>query len=156
MSSSYIYQGVWSKWDGHPWTTIWTVTNFSAIIIMGVITTLLAATQSRIWVIIRHLYLRFARPNRLPDDLDALSQLKALKMIWVYLDKKLRPSRYRQQSLRWEYDLPVWMGLWAAMNILGFLAAGVILPWFLTEGFLGAPEVRSRRTYSCEDAWCEG
>jgi hypothetical protein len=123
---------------------------------MGVITTLLAATQGRTWVIIRHLHLRFARPNRLPDDLDTFSQLKALKIIWVHFDKRLRPSRYHQQSLQWEYELPVWIGPWAALNVLGFLGAGVILPWFLTEGFLGAPEVRSQQTHNCRDAWSEG
>jgi hypothetical protein len=108
MPSGYVYQGVWPKWYGHPWTSILTVTNLDAVIIMGVVATFLAVTQSRNWVIIRYLFVRITRPNRLPDGLDALSQITALKITGHYFCKLLRPSRYHQQaSQRWEYELPV-------------------------------------------------
>jgi hypothetical protein len=31
-----------------------------------------------------------------------------------------------------------------------------MLPWLLTDGALGAPEVRSQRTDNCSDSWLEG
>lgn len=157
MSSGYVCQGLWPKWDGNPWTWIWTVTNLNAVIIMGVITALLAVTQSRTWVIVRHLYVRITQPNRLPDALEALPQLTALKLTRDLFDKLFRPSIYLQrQSHRGDYKHPVWIGLFAMLNGLGFIAAGVMLPWLLTDGALGAPEVRSQRTHNCIDSWAEG
>jgi hypothetical protein len=156
MSSGYIYQGLWPKWDGNPWTWIWTVTNLNAVIIMGVITALLAVTQNRTWVIVRHLYVRLTQPNRLTDALEALPQLMALKLTKDLFDMLFRPSIYQRKSHRGDYKHPVWIGLFATLNSLVFIAAGIMLPWLLTNGALGAPEVRSQRTHNCTDSWAEG
>jgi hypothetical protein len=81
----------------------------------------------------------------------------ALKIAWKCFCKLFRPSWQNQKdSLPWVYGLPEWVGLWATLNGLGFIVAGVILPWILTDGALGAPEVRSRQTYNCQDAWAKG
>jgi hypothetical protein len=157
MPAEYVYKGVWPKWDGHPWVWTLTVTNLEAVIIMGLFTTLLAVTQSRTWVIVRYLFLRVTRPNRLPGDLEVLSQRTALKITWNFFRKLFRRSRHHQQdSQHWEYELPAYIGLWAILNGLCFIMAGVMLPWLLTDGALGAPEVRSRRTQSCQDSWLKG
>jgi hypothetical protein len=52
----YVYEGVWSDY-GEPlhsrWK--WTLTNSGAICVLALITTLLACTQGRIWMILRRL-----------------------------------------------------------------------------------------------------
>jgi hypothetical protein len=153
MSSGYVYQGLWRKWDGHPGTLIWTVTNLNAVIIMGVVTALLAVAQSRAWVISRHLFIRITQPNRIPDALEDLSQLTAFKDLFNIL---FRSSIHRRQSHNGDYKHPAGIGLVAIVNCLVFIAAGVMLPWFLTDGALGAPEVRSQRTHNCTDSWAGG
>lgn len=147
------------KWSGDPWTKIWTAPNFNAVIIMGIITILLTVAQSRTWVIIRYLFLRVTQPNRLADGLENLSQLAALKITKKFLCKHLLPSRCHSQRPRaqpWEYRLPLFIGIWATLNALGFIVAGISLPWFLTDGAFGAPEVRSQQTNQCTSIWAGG
>jgi hypothetical protein len=156
MPSKYVYQGVWTKWDGRPWKQIWTVTNLESIFIIGAFAALLAVAQVRAWVIVRYLFIRYTRPNRLPDDLEVLSQSTALKITWHVFRKICGRSGHHRNEQNWEYKLPAWIGFWATLNILGFAMAGVMLPWFLVDGALGSPEVRSRATETCNDSWLEG
>jgi len=48
-----------------------------------------------------------------------------------------------------------WIGLGAILNTLLFVGGGVVIPWLLVDGWLGAPEVRSQQTNRCVDAWAE-
>ena len=124
---------------------------------MGSITIMLTYTQHHTWAIIRYLFIRITRPNRLTDDLETLSQFAALGITWDFVCKLVSRPRSNPRNLQHQqFERPVWIGIWATLNAFCFLVAGVLLPWFLTAGALGAPEVRSRQTPTCQDLWKEG
>jgi hypothetical protein len=154
MPAAYVHQGVWHKWNGHPWTRVWTLTNFNAVIVTGLIALLFGATQFCSWIIIRHFFIRWTQPIRIEDGLDVLSQTKAAKMglqsIHRWMFRRRRPQH---SSTTQEYKYPAAIGLLALFNFLIFPIVGIFLAWFLTDGALGAPEVKSRQQPNCLDLW---
>jgi hypothetical protein len=154
MPAAYVHQGVWHKWNGQPWTRVWTLTNLNAVIVTGLLAFLFGATQFRSWIIIRHFFIRWTQPIRFEDGLDVLSQIEAAKIglqsIHRWLFQRRRPQH---SSTTQEYDYPAAIGLLALFNFLFFLAFGIFLAWFLTDGALGAPEVKSRQQPDCLDLW---
>ena len=161
MPQDYVYKGVWRKYDNPAKGLTWTVTNFEALIIFAALATLFTFTQSRTWVIIRYLYGK-SRPIHIQDHLDEASQWDALQGCWAYvkntpLFRYLRTSSPTQQHRQpLSYKTSPWIGLWATLNALVFIVGGGVISWLLADGWLGAPEVRSRQTDKCMDAWLNG
>jgi hypothetical protein len=157
MPHDYVYTGFWLKYD-EPLYKRWTLTlgNLEAVVVLGCLVTLLACTQARTWVLIRYTTIKITNPIHLPSDLDDLSQGSALESSWHHFRRVLGMSHQGQQDTGpWEYKLSPWFGIWASLNVLVFIAMGVVIPWFLTDGALGAPEVRSQRTDHCLDTLAE-
>jgi hypothetical protein len=154
MTHDYVYRGIWLKYDA-PLYNRWTLTlgNLEALVVLGCLVTLLACTQARTWVLIRYTIIKSTNPIHLPSDLNDLSQGSALESSWHHFRRVLeRPLHQgRQDTHPWEYELSPWFGIWASLNVLVFIAMGIIILWFLTDGVLGAPEVRSQRTDHCLD-----
>lgn len=121
---------------------------------------LFAVTQSRTWIIIRYIFAKL-RSLHLQDNLDDVSQWVATKIWWQHVKKALpfrclrrsNPTQRNRELL--EYNVSPWIGLGAILNTLFFAGGGVIIPWLLADGWLGAPEVRSQQTDRCLDAWAE-
>jgi hypothetical protein len=137
-----------------------TVTNLAALFMLGGIMILFAVTQSRTWIIIRYIFAKL-RSLHLQDNLDDVSQWVATKIWWQHVKKALpfrclrrsNPTQRNRELL--EYNVSPWIGLGAILNTLFFAGGGVIIPWLLADGWLGAPEVRSQQTDRCLDAWAE-
>jgi hypothetical protein len=160
MPLDYIYTGVWLKYDDPAKGETLTVTNLTALFILGGLMILFAITQSRTWIIIGYIFKK-SRSLHLQDDLDDVSQWAAMKIWWEYIKQAplfrcLGRSDPTQQSRGiLDYNVSPWIGLGAILNTLFFASGGVMIPWLLADGWLGAPEVRSQQTGRCVDAWAE-
>ncbi|PMD29349.1 hypothetical protein L207DRAFT_538952 [Hyaloscypha variabilis F] len=160
MPLDYVYTGVWLKYDNPAKGATLTVTNLAALFILGGIMILVAVTQSRTWIIIRYIFTK-CRSLHLKDDLDDISQWVAMKIWWEQVKKapafrrisRSDPTQQNRQLL--DYHVSPWIGLGAILNTLLFAIGGVVIPWLLADGWLGAPEVRSQQTDHCVDAWAK-
>jgi hypothetical protein len=167
MLYGYAYEGVWEKYN-EPFLRrwIWTLTPSKAIFVLGAYALLLTFTQSRTWLVVRHVVLSRNKTVRLdggsqPDPLEHLSQANALKDIFPLIVARSRLwrrsiSRRRPNSTDYtvEADAPIispWFGICAIMNIGIFSVLGVALPVGFSDGVLGAPIVKSKLTTDCSN-----
>lgn len=148
----------------------WTVTPLGAVLVLGVFGFLLAFSQTRAWIIIRHfVYLR-KKTVRLdndsrPNPLEELSQAKAVADIlpsivqqfarWPDLGRFASQSQRRSPDTVEDSDSPVispWFGFLALLNLAVFGTMGIVLPCILSDYAPGgAPIVRTRNTDACQN-----
>jgi hypothetical protein len=149
----YVYEGVWQRYTDPPFRCwIWTVKDSTALVILTFFAGLLAISQSRSWFIMRFL-LRMYRPVRLsdsdnPEPLDHLSQFAAIWHLLLWGNDKApveSSSRFTSNSA----TVSPWFGILALVNCLVFFPMNAIIPYFLSEGTLETPIVRSKATESC-------
>lgn len=124
-------------------------------------------TQSQCWSLVRYIIAQYKKSPRLPGDstpdpLLELSQGKAIAAVVPVLSEWLsqlyeripplfRPRCRDGRNLR-SQDQPVEspiFGIASIVVILFFLFMGVAIPWWLTEGALGTPIVKSKITEDC-------
>ena len=161
---SYVHKGVWERYDEPPYQRLkWTLDNFSALLVVACLTTLLAFTQSECWHLLRYVIAQFTPSVRLPgskspDRLLELSQGEAVGSILQLLSQWARQIYHRvwRRSLEsMEANYPVefvespWFGIASLTNIAFFLVMGVAIPWWLTEGAFGTPIIKSKATDYC-------
>jgi hypothetical protein len=172
----YVLKGVWERYDesAHKWT----LENFSALLVVACLTAFIAFAQSQCWSLLRYIIAQYAKSPRLPGDsrpdpLLELSQGQAIISVMPLLsrwtsklvNKIRRPFRAESRHARDTRvpDEPLespYFGVAAIINICFFLVMGVAIPWWLTEGALGAPIVKSRITEDClssivKDHWVD-
>lgn len=144
-----------------------TLKNSSALYILAALTLLLTFTQSRSWAIIQYFVFMWKRPVSLESDgrsdpLERLSQGEAIIDMLPIVAHQLSPiwkkSQFyvgiRKMPLTEELnsDCPVispLFGIMAVFNLAVFVVLGVVIPWFVSEGALGAPLVRSKWGAHC-------
>lgn len=163
------YEGLWEVYHQpllKRW--VWTLGSVNALIVLGALATLLAFSQTRVWVIVRYLTHLRHRTVRLdgddPDPLASLSQGQAiydfmpLAINYAFRIKGLLQRFFRRQRLprrAVQHERPLispWFGALALSNLALFAILGVIIPLWLSDGALGAPIVRSRATTDCLDS----
>jgi hypothetical protein len=163
----YVYEGVWEKCTERSFQRwVWTLTNLKALFVLACLAVLIAFTQTRAWVLIRYVIYQMKKSVSLddtkPHPLQHLSQGAAIVQslpstadVTSTLRSLLqRTSRVlaAQRSASAESDCSAvsqWFGIFAVLNIGLFVIMGVAIPWFLSEGALGAPIVKSRMTDEC-------
>jgi hypothetical protein len=158
---SYVLKGVWKRYDkGQLSNSKWTLGNFFALIIMACVTAGIALAQTQCWAMVRYIIAQYKKSPRLPDDptpdpLLELSQSKAIEIVLSPLSESL--SRIIKRIFRRErstrpQDDPVesrLFGFFSIAVILFFLFIGFATPWWLTEGALGTPIVKSKIAEDC-------
>jgi hypothetical protein len=160
-----VLKGVWKRYDEPQYSSLkWTLGNFSALLVIACLTCL-GATQY--WSLVRYIIAQYKKSPRLPGDstpdpLLELSQGKAIAAVvpvlseWLSQLSERIPPLFRSRSgdgrnLR-SQDQPVespLFGIASIVIILFFLFIGVAIPWWLTEGALGTPIVKSKITEDC-------
>ena len=164
----YVLKSVWKGYDKSPYQSLkWTLGNFSALLVIACVTSLIALAQSQCWCLLRYIIAQYTKSPRLPDDsrpdpLLGLSQGQAIISVMPVLsrwtsrlcDKIRKPfraeSRHTRDTRVLDYPMESpYFGIASILNISFFLAMGVTIPWWLTEGALGAPIVKSRNTEEC-------
>jgi hypothetical protein len=166
----YVFKGVWKRYDTLPYQSFrWTLSNFNALIVVAWLSCLIALAQSQCWSLVRYIIAQYTKPLRLPGDstpdpLLELSQSQAVESVIPLLSGwTLRlfnitrgffriESRRQARSPRSPNDDPVespFFGLAAILNISFFLVMQFLIPYWLTEGVLGTPIVKSRLTDEC-------
>lgn len=168
LNSLNVYEGVWKKYNEaalRRW--IWTLKDSKALLVLASLTTLVAFTQTRAWVIIRYVIALRKGPVRLPDNnnpeplrtpsqgraiAEALSPiLDGISMLQIFVRRAFQTGT-RHQDPPANLDCSVvslWFGIFAILNIGLFVAMGVAIPWFLSDGALEMPIVRSRMIGTC-------
>jgi hypothetical protein len=145
---------------------IWTLGNLNAILVLGCLALLLTFSQSRAWVLVRYIIFLRKRPVRLPDTvssdpLEHLSQEKAIVSVLPALKSRLkilciRHSHAERANSPLHPVSPVispLFGICALLNIGLFVSMSVAIPYFISEGALGAPLVASAvKSKTCLDA----
>jgi hypothetical protein len=159
---SYVLKGVWKRYDEGQWSNLkWTLGNFSALIVMAGLMSLIALAQTQCWALVRYIIAQYKKSPRLaddptPDPLLELSQSEAIKIVLSRLSEPL--SRFlaricrRERSTHVVEDDPVespLFGFASIVVILFFLIIGFVAPWWLTEGALGTPIVKSKIAEDC-------
>ena len=153
MPHAYVHTGFWAKYDA-PLHTRWplTLSNLQAVVLFCAVSIFLAYVQTRAWVLARFVTIKIIIPIHLPSDVNDLSQGSALASLAQSVRSAFVWSRRREEDLSpWRYKLSPVFGIVAILNILIFIGMGVIIPYLLTDGAWGAPEVRSQRTDTCLD-----
>lgn len=155
----HFYEGVWSDYaeplHSH-WK--WTLTNSGAICVLALMTTLLACTQGRVWILLRRLVHKWIHRAAAPSgenrrtnpaqgdavlDLMRLTMMKGRDMIrWPFGRGGVDPP------VRSLHSHPVF-GAVVLANALALIAMGVAIPYLLSEGGLGSPLVRSTGGPGC-------
>jgi hypothetical protein len=158
---SYVLKGVWKRYDEGQWSNLkLTLGNFSALIVMVGVTSLIALAQTQCWAIVRYIIAQYKKSVRMPDTrtpdpLLELSQSKAIEIFLSWLSEKtsrLLARICRRESITDGQDEPVespLFGFASTLVILFFLFIGAAAPWWLTEGALGTPIVKSKITEDC-------
>jgi hypothetical protein len=163
-----VLTGVWKRYDESPYQNLkWTLENFSAMFVVACLTSLIALAQAQCWCLLRYITAQYNKSPRLPDDstpdsLLKLSQGQAIVSVmparsgWTsrLFDKIRGPFRAesRHTTDTQVPDDPVespYFGIASILNISIFLVMGVAIPWWLTEGALGTPIMKSRNTEKC-------
>jgi len=153
MPHAYVHTGFWTKYDA-PLYTRWplTLSNLQAVVLFCVVSIFLAYVQARAWVLVRFVTIKITIPIHLPSDVNDLSQRSALASLAQSVRSAFVWSRRGEEDLSpWRYKLSPVFGIVAILNILTFIWMGVTIPYLLTGGAWGAPEVRSQRTDACLD-----
>jgi hypothetical protein len=167
---SYVLKGVWKRYDEQPYQSLkWTLDNVSALLVVACLASLIALAQSQCWSLVRFIIAQCTKSPRLPGDsrpepLLRLSQSHALTTVIPVLSRwtlrlfdrtrvLFRIQSHRQaRSPRTPDDEPVespFFGLASILNISFFLVMQVAVPYWLTEGALGTPIVKSTITDEC-------
>jgi hypothetical protein len=164
----YVLKGVWERYDEPPYQSLkWTLENFSALLVVACLTSLIALAQSQCWPLLRYIIAQYTKSPRLPDDsrpdpLLELSQGQAItsvipvlsgwtSMLFDRIRGLFRAESRHARDIR-VLDHPVTspcFGIASILNISFFLVMGVAIPWWLTEGALGTPIVKSKITEEC-------
>ncbi|KAN0121755.1 hypothetical protein V8E51_000081 [Hyaloscypha variabilis] len=163
-----VLNSVWERYDESSYQSLkWTLANFTAMLVVACLTSLIALAQTQCWSLLRYIIAQYTKSPRLPDDstpdpLLELSQghtvlsLRPVLFGWTsrLFDKIRTPFRAESPHTRdtQDSDDPVespYFGLASILNISFFLVMGVAIPWWLTEGALGTPIVKSRNTEEC-------
>jgi hypothetical protein len=164
----YVLKGVWERYDEPPYQSLkWTLENFSALLVVACLTSLIALAQSQCWSLLRYIIAQYTKSPRLPGDsrpdpLLELSQGQAITSAipvlsgWasILCDRIRRfcqaKSRHARDTRVLDYPVTSpYFGIASILNISFFLVMGVAIPWWLTEGVLGTPIVRSKITEEC-------
>lgn len=148
MSSNIVHRYLWRN-HSLPIRKAWilTVTDAEALALFSFVTTLIAYTQSRAWHLERCIFNRLIAPKiQLPvaDQRESLSQGAAIRILIRHWDRRRSDST---QLHKIRYESP-WLGFIAIVNILGFVALGIVLPWSLSGG-VEMPLVLSRNMGGC-------
>lgn len=159
---SYVLKGVWKRYDEPQWSSLkWTLGNFSALFVIAALTSLIAWAQTQSWSLARYIIAQYKQPaaripgDPTPDPLLELSQGKAIGIFLPVLSGSLSRIFYfrRRDGRNHEHRLePVESPLFGFASIiilLLFLFLGVAIPWWITEGALGTPVVKSKITGGC-------
>jgi hypothetical protein len=163
-----VLNSVWERYDELPYQNLkWTLANFTAMLVVACLTSLIALAQAQCWCLLRYIIAQCTKSPRLPNDstpdpLLELSQghaivsFKPVLFGWTsrLFDKIRGPFRAESRHTRDTQgpDDPVespYFGIASILNISFFLVMGVAIPWWLTEGALGTPIVKSRNTEEC-------
>jgi hypothetical protein len=153
MPHAYVHTGFWTKY-GAPLYTRWplTLSNLQAVVLFCAVSIFLAYVQARAWVLVRFVTIKITIPIHLPSDVNDLSQGCALASLAQSVRSAFVWSRRGEEDLSpWRYKLSPVFGIIAILNILVFIGMGVTVPYLLTDGVWGVPEVRSQRTDACLD-----
>jgi len=164
----YVLKGVWKRYDEPSYQSLkWTLGNFSALLVFACFTSLMTLAQSQCWSLLRYIIAQYTNSPRLqgdstPDPLLELSQSQAIVSVMPVLsgwastlfDKTRGLFRTESRHARDNRVIvdPVespWFGIISILIISFFLVMGVAIPWWLTEGALGAPIVKSKITEEC-------
>ena len=93
----YVHEGVWKKYNEPAFRRwVWTLRDSRALLVISCLALLTAFTQTRAWVIARYLIyqrkksVRFS--NTIPDDLQSLSQGKAIVVALPSISDRHRPG----------------------------------------------------------------
>ncbi|KAH7006829.1 hypothetical protein EDB80DRAFT_684093 [Ilyonectria destructans] len=146
---AYTYQGLWQDFHEPPWKQQkWTINNIKAIVVFAVFTTILGLTQGRSWIVWRA-FVGMMRPTVSGDREMHLSQTEALQDLVEFVGD-LRKGLTTGQLPPWngKRNTPLF-GVAAGLNAVLFLSLGLAIPYFVSEGALSAPIVRSRVTVEC-------
>ena len=87
----YVLKGVWERYDEPPYQRLkWTLENFSALLVVACLTSLIALAQSQCWSLQRYIIAQYKKSLRLPDDskpdpLLELSQSQAIASVMPVL-----------------------------------------------------------------------
>ncbi|KAE9374248.1 hypothetical protein N431DRAFT_455032 [Stipitochalara longipes BDJ] len=163
-----ILNSVWERYDKSPYQNLkWTLANFNSMLVVACLTSLIALAQAQCWCLLRYIIAQYTKSPRLPDDskpdpLLELSQSHAIVSFkpvlfgWTSRLFEIIRGPFRAESRRTrdtqDPDDPVespYFGIASILNISFFLVMGVAIPWWLTEGELGSPIVKSRDTEEC-------
>lgn len=145
MPSNFVYQYVWRD-HSLPAHKGWILTlkDNEAIAFLAMVTTIVAYTQSRSWLILNDGFNQLTTGNiRLGVSQKPFSQSEAIGILLRVADGRrndLPTGSFRKIS--------PWIGVVAIANIVLFIGLGIVLPWTLSGG-METPIVRSRETDSC-------
>ncbi len=158
---AYVLRGVWKRYDEGQWkSSKLTLGNFATVIIIAGLTALIALAQTQSWAIARYIIAQYKKSPRLagdptPDPLLELSQWEAIEIVVSKLSESfsriLARIWRREENIQPEDD-PVespLFGFTSIVVILFFLFIGSAAPWWITEGALGTPIVKSKITEEC-------
>lgn len=163
-----VLKGVWKRYDESPHQSLkWTLENFSALIVVACLTSFIALAQTQCWCLLRYIIAQYTKSPRLPDDstpdpLLKLSQGDAIASVMPILSRwtsrlynKIRGTLQAESRHTRDTEVPddpvesPYFGIASILNISLFLVMGVAIPWWLTEGALGTPIVKSSNTEEC-------
>ncbi|KAI9375180.1 hypothetical protein BJX61DRAFT_495142 [Aspergillus egyptiacus] len=141
------YHGIWRDFSQARYhDLVWTLTTAQLLCLMALLAALLAYTQTRWWIITRYVLIKILHPIRLSDtegpSLENLPQGEALLSL-------LSKGRRRRAAAASETFISPWFGIVSLFNVLVFLAAGALVPHFLTGGGPGPAIAVARRTEAC-------
>ena len=148
MAGDYVFVGIWTlfKNDGSA-QTILTISDFWAFLLLGLYGILVNITQGCFWKLDRQIMVKLIYPIHDPDDpIVEIGQSDAVRSLLP----GFRGFRGPAGGLRRVHVAP-WFGIAALLNIVTFLAAGFLIPYFFTYGTLETPIVKSTSTNHCAD-----
>ncbi|CAG8978516.1 hypothetical protein HYALB_00010059 [Hymenoscyphus albidus] len=168
LPSNYVQVGLWRNHTAPYYRQyLWTTTNITAIIVLGLLGILVTAAGNRLWPIIR----QFLQPSIQLSDLDnrrvklsrtdAIKSLRAhiknymeeFKAIWTEeygfknkINSTLAPMRGNTRQppdlTTVQASIELRFGVFAILNIASFAFLGIMVPFFLAEGLQGEAVVQ--------------
>ena len=144
-----VYQYVWRDY-GLPAYRGWILTlkDNHAIVLVAFVTTFIAYSQSRAWKVERDIFnTLFSAKVQLPitdhHQETPTSQGEAISILIRTLlsQRNFEIHQFRRNS--------PWIGLIALLNLMAFVALGIVIPWSLAGGSSTSTLVRSAATSEC-------
>ncbi|CAG8961372.1 hypothetical protein HYFRA_00013833 [Hymenoscyphus fraxineus] len=177
LPSGYVQTGSWRNHTAPSYRQyLWTTTNVTAIIVLGLLGILGTAAGNRLWPIIRHFLqpsIQLLDPDNRRTKLSRTDAIRSLqtdiknyveefKTIWRDEHGFKRKINYSlaiiRGNIRQAPDLTtasasteLRFGLFAILNIASFAFLGITVPFFLAEGLQGEAVVQS---YLHIPGWC--